>query len=340
MLKRAYIVCMNTIIYFYQKRGIKEPEIDVSTEDGTNVGVKPVQNAVTEEVSGRQEYALIRVGFDLAGESWFGQNIGQTVPEEMQSVLLSEEPDMPCRKGFLGALQRVRWERREMKRRVEVRLRLEQALAARDEQIRTTEKRMRLAADRILKRAGGDGQCRYVCEENLKKCAAWKVWLNFLPVGEFDGYRQEFWVRQLLPHAIHPQFVILGTCKGIEALIESCAHRMKSLKWILKEQEYTPALRDFVEDFCVEYGLAIALRTVSGRTAYRKLRLDCSEPANILDFTEEAGFSASQLAEGSVWLDMCSIEEKKRYIAGRSRGVRYFSLKEKWKRGCLNCYGS
>ena len=312
---------MNTIIYFYQKRDLREPEIDVRTKSGT------------ETDSGDQVYTLIRVGFNLTGESWFGQNIGQTVPEETQALLETEEPDVPCKRGILGALQRIRQERLEMKRRVEAQLRLEQALAAREAQLQNTEKQMRLVADRIVKRADKEGECHYVCEESLKKCLAWKVWVNNFPIKEFDGYLQDFWIGQLLPRAVHARFVILGTCGGIDALIESCAHRMKSLTWILKEQEYNPALQDFVERFCEEYGLANALQTVSGRTAYRKLRLVCPEPTNILDFTEETGIITSGVAEGSVWLDLRSSEEKYRRIAGRGTGIRYFSLKESWKRG-------
>ncbi len=328
---------MNTIIYFYQKRDLQEPEIDVSIKAGTRAGRKTepgsAMRADAEASLGNREYTLIRVGLNLTGEQWFGQNIGQTVPEETQALLETEQPEMPCKKGILGALQRIRQERREMKRRVEAQLRLEQALAAREEQLRATQKQMQLAAERILKRAGREGECLYACEESLKKCAAWQVWLSRFPIKEFDRYLQEFWIKQLLPYAVHPQFVILGACEGIDALIESCAHRMKSLKWILKEQEYTPALRDFVEMFCEEYGLAIALWTVPGRAAYRKQRLICLEPANILDFTEETGILISEVSEGSVWLDMRSSEEKYRRIAGRSTGIRYYSLKERWKRG-------
>ena len=308
---------MNTIIYFYQKRDLREPAIDVRTESGP----------------GKQEYILIRVGLNLAGEAWFGQNIGQNVPKEVQALLEMEEPEPLLKKGIFGALQRAGQKRREMKRRVEAQMRLEQALAAREERLKATEKQMQLTAGRILSRADKEEECRYVCEEGLKKCGAWRVWQSRFPIKEFDGYRQDFWIQQLLPHAVHPRFVILGACEGIEALIESCAHRMKSLRWILKEQEYTPELMDFVERFCEEFGLAIALQTVSGRTAYRKLRLVCPEPANILDFTEETGILTSGIAEGSVWLDMCSSEEKYRRVAGRGTGISYFSLKTRWKKG-------
>ena len=108
-----------------------------------------------------------------------------------------------------------------MKRRVEAQLRLEQALAAREAQLQNTEKQMRLVADRIVKRADKEGECHYVCEESLKKCLAWKVWVNNFPIKEFDGYLQDFWIGQLLPRAVHARFVILGTCGGRNITLHS-----------------------------------------------------------------------------------------------------------------------
>ncbi len=324
---------MNTIVYFYQNRELREPEIDVRTEHRVNMGIRDGLRTGSESGHKDREYTLIRVGFNLEGELWFGQCVGQTVPEETQAILETEEPDMPCKKGIFGLLQRIRQERREMRCRVERQLRLEQALAAREERLERIEKQMRRAAEGILKRAGTEGECSYVCEGTLMKCAAWQEWLSRFPVKEFDGYLQDAWIEQLLPLAVHPRFVVLGSCEGIRAVIEGCAHRMKAVRWILKEQDYTPELTDFVEEFCEEYGLAIALQTVPGRAVFRKLRLDCTEPVNILDFTEETAIPISGIAEGSVWLDMVSSEEKKRRIAWRGTGIRYFSLKEKWKRG-------
>lgn len=349
MPEYAYIFCMDTIIYFYLNRELGEPAVDVRTGagaghgngSGTGAGAgygngsgtgAGIESMPEPGMQGR-EYTLIRVGFNLSGELWFGQNAGQAVPEELQALLEAEEPEMPCKKGIFGWLRRIRRERAEMRRRVERQFGLEQALAAREERLGEIERQMRGTAERILKGTAGKDGCRYACEEGLKKCPAWQLWLKYFPVKEFDGYLQGFWVRQLLPHAAHPRLVLLGSCEGICALIESRAPRLKSVEWILKEQECTPEIMDFVEEFCEEYGLAIALRTVPGRTAYRRLRLDCPEPADILDFTEETGFLTSGVAKGSVWLDMASSEEKRHRIAGRDTGIRYFSLKEGWRRG-------
>lgn len=317
---------MDTIIYFYKKKDLQEPVIDVKIEN-------PKAGRKTETgIPEPQKYKLIRVGLWLEGENWFGQSAGQTVPKEDQALLETEDLEMPDKKGILGTLQRARWKRLEKRRREEAQRRLEQMLLAREAQLGKIEKQMRLAVERILKKADEEGLWGYVCETGLKNSAVWKEWLKCFPVKEFDGYMRAFWVKQLLPMAVHSRFVILGSCEDICELIESCAGRMKALKWILQEQECTQEIQDFVEDFYIEYGLAAALQTVSGHTAYRRIQLACGKPANILDFTGEPCVATSGIAKGSVWLDMQPSEEKRRRIAERNTGIRYFSLKERWSK--------
>ena len=45
----------------------------------------------------------------------------------------------------------------------------------------------------------------------------------------------------------------------------------------------------------------------------------------------------TEAAEGSIWLDMLSSEEKRYRIQGRRTGVEYVSLKEEWKRAKRRC---
>lgn len=326
-LSGAYIFCMDTIIYFYKKNGLSEPIIDTKMQNGAKARGKTGTDAPEP-----QKYLLIRVGLELEGEKWFGQSIGQTVPEEDQPLIDMEEPEMQDKGGILGAFRRAGWKRRQQRRRQETLDRLEQLLLVREAQLGEVEGQMRRTAERILKKAGEEGLWGYVCQERLKGSAVWREWLKYFPVREFDGYARAFWVKQLLPGAAYPRFVILGSCEDIFELIEDCADRMKNLRWVLREQECTREILDFVENFYVEYGLAAALQTVTGRTAYRKLRLDCCEPASILDFTGEPYINLSGIAEGSVWLDMRPSEEKRRRIAERNTGIRYFSLKECWNK--------
>lgn len=320
-------MCMDTIIYFYKKRGLREPVIEEKVQNEVKLRGKTGAGAPKP-----QEYLLVRVGLDLEGEKWFGQSAGQTMSEEDQALLDTDESEMPDKRGILGVLRRARWKRREQRRRREAQERQERLLLAREARLKEVESQMRRTAERILKRADEERLWGYVCQERLKGTAVWKEWLKRFPLREFDGYARAFWVRQLLPEAVHPRFVILGSCEDICELVEDCARRMKSLRWILREQECTREILDFAEDFYVEYGLAVAMQTVSGRSAYRKLRLACGEPASILDFTGEPAVNLEGVAEGSVWLDMKPSEEKRRRIAERGTGIRYFSLKENWGR--------
>lgn len=155
------------------------------------------------------------------------------------------------------------------------------------------------------------------------------LWKKYFQAGEFEDYTKQLWVEELLPEAVLPHFVILGTASCLYGLIEKYADRMKSLRWILPENDYSIEVQEFVEDFYTEYGLAVMLQiTPAGQ---RGIQAVCAEPSNILDFTQEACVHLAKAAKGSIWLDMLSVEEKKRRIAGRSTGISYVSLKEKWR---------
>ena len=155
------------------------------------------------------------------------------------------------------------------------------------------------------------------------------LWKRYFQVQEFGGYTRQLWVEELLPEAVLPHFVILGAAPCLPILIEKYAGGMKSLRWILPENDYSQEVQEFVEDFYIEYGLAIMLQiTPAGQ---RRLQAVCTEPSNVLDFTEEANMNLAKVAKGSIWLDMLSMEEKRRRIVDRSTGITYFSLKEKWK---------
>lgn len=163
------------------------------------------------------------------------------------------------------------------------------------------------------------------------------LWRECFQVAEFMGYGQLFWAKQLLPEKGPDHFVILGTAPCIYEMVEGLARRMKSLSWILLEEDYDGPCQDFVEDFYTEYGLAAAMRPVESKTALRRIRLEYVMPVNVIDFTGEARIAVTGLAEGSIWLDMMSVEEKRRRVEGQGRGIAYFSLKQKWRHAQKRC---
>ena len=168
------------------------------------------------------------------------------------------------------------------------------------------------------------------------------LWRKHFPLEEFQGYAQRFWVRQVFSQgaglpASPPHFVILGTAPGLPEVLEAHARRMKSLRWFLLEAEWGEELSAFVEDFYTEYGLAIELRLLEDGAALKRLRLFCGEPVIVVDFTGESYMAVPAVPEGSVWLDMFSVEEKRRRILARGKDITYFSMKEIWKNAQKRC---
>lgn len=159
-----------------------------------------------------------------------------------------------------------------------------------------------------------------------------KLWQQYWQIPEFDAYLQQRWVEPLLVNAVLHHFVVLGYADCVPGVILRCARRMKSLRWILQEQNYTEELQNFVDEFYVDYGLAVTLQPLEGGKAFARLLLVSKDPVCVLDFTGEPYISPGGIAKGSIWIDFQSSEEKARRVLERQEGISYFSLKETWKR--------
>lgn len=293
------------------------------------------------EPVGLKKYLLIRIGLDVTEETWFGTWLG--MPEvpgiggkpEKRSSEEGADPTQRKRKSW-WAKRLERKFRRAAQREAEA-LRRE-----REERLRRTEAAIGRLAGEVQELAGADSDLFCVYEDGIGKvlkgrtalAGLWQKWFEW---KTFDRYRDAFWVELLMDTAVWPQFVILGTADCVPEIIEAHASRMKSLRWIISEADCTEEVQAFAEDFYVESGLAIALQTLPEAREFRRMQLISALPANILDFTGEPHILASGLAEGSVWIDMCAQEEKKRRILGRGDGIVYVSLKEKWKSAQRRC---
>lgn len=404
---------MDTILYFYRKRGLERPEAE------------PV---------GLKAYLLIRIGMDVDEGQWFGRRLSPRprgegmegradMPEWTDQSAGDPKDSRPAeavgRHGLASALCRpwraVRQKRDLRKRQRELRagrLAWEQEearwLAAREGLIDEMAAMARGLAREVAEFAQDMDGCRCVYEDSLRKILTgprdgqagdrdWErpegflpenglqtgrggesrlpegpqtgrggeshppegsqtgregdtrmqeilpaLWRKYLPLEEFHGYTERFWTEQVFYQGVRlsaspPHFVILGTAPGLPEVLEAHARRMKSLRWFLLEAEWGEELSAFVEDFYTEYGLAIELRLLEDGAALKRLRLFCGEPVIVVDFTGESYMAVPAVPEGSVWLDMFSVEEKRRRILARGKDITYFSMKEIWKNAQKRC---
>ena len=298
---------METIIYIYKKRNLQKPEADVRQI---------------------KDYLLVRIGMDVGADRWFSHS-----PQPPDTVSTEIGPK-PVQKLTLWQRLKARRERREaarLQRSGQDRF-LREIDLVREEIQSFLSELGKLVDDRY--------DCRCVYGDPVRRCLMasldekhWlaTVWQEYWRIPEFDDYLRPEWVEPLLAHVGLHHFVVLGTAPCVPMVFSHCARRMKSLRWFLQEQDHTEEIQDFVEDFYEDCGLAIALQPLEGKRVYTRLLLETTEPVCILDFTGEPRIPMGGVAEGSIWIDFCSVEEKARRISERGESISYFSLKEIWK---------
>lgn len=269
----------------------------------------------------REDYLFVKAEINADRTQWCG-----TVLPDLPSPP-AEEPGKK-RRGRLRRRREARAARREYERR---QLEYNRAGAAIDAGML----RLAGAISEAVEQAGALGEISCVYEGELGFLSGEEGlagrWRRFWNVPEFRDYREFRWVKPLLQQAEGPYFILLGTASCVPRLLQDCARRMKSLGWYLSEEDCTEEIREFAEDFYEEYGLAVTLTPLTGEKAFRRLRLESKEPVCVLDFTEEEKVFGGGLAAGSLWLDFTSAEEKGRRLKRLSPGVRYDSMKQRWR---------
>lgn len=351
---------MDTILYFYKKKGLERPltepvglksylliRIGLDVEEGRWFGRKLEENLSGEDASAADG---VKAGGNAPAAG--GQHADDAAPRE-QGYGLRAGLRHPWR--VLGR----KWKECKTRRREQARRRAweqEEAakLAAREEAAGRVEEAMAGLAREVAELAGAMDGCSCVYEDSLRKALISGqgeaggeaqilpvLWRKNFPVEEFHGYAQRFWVEQMLSRVerleMPPHFIVLGTAPGLPEVMETHARRMKSLRWILPEADWNEDINIFVEDFYTEYGLAIELQLVEDMAALKRLRIFCRERVSILDFAGTAYMAVSAVPDGSVWLDMLSVEEKRRRILAKGKKIKYFSMKEIWKSAQKRC---
>lgn len=168
-----------------------------------------------------------------------------------------------------------------------------------------------------------------VCEDYLREKIDTACWRKYWAIPEFEDYHEYMWVRKLMQNTIPGHYMVLGYADCLPEILCENAAKMRSFKWFLQEKEHTQEVQDFIEDFYEEYGLAVEVRTV--KEEWVGVRPSSAVPVNVLDFTREEKLSAWDVADGSIWLDMDSMDGKNRRMEARNPKVSYFSLKKQWK---------
>lgn len=334
---------MDTIIYLYKKRGLAKPAIDSHQ---------------------MKDYLLVRVGMNVGENQWFTHSIspslavtavraltyGQSVSRADETISGQFSPGWLLQ--WLGEYRERRDRARALKQRKmffeeehalicgemesflsELDRFVDQRYECRCVYGEAVRKALMLPEDYAKEVTGASSRYGSRSEEDVVP-SHWlpQLWRQYWQIPEFDGYLQPQWVRPLLENARLNHFVILGLADCTPAVILYCARRMKSLRWILCEEDVTEELQDFVEEFYQEYGLAVTLQSLEGGKAFARLLLASRDPICVLDFTEESHVSPGGIAPGSIWIDLRSVEAKARRVLEREKGISYFSLKEIWKR--------
>lgn len=184
--------------------------------------------------------------------------------------------------------------------------------------------------------------CYSICDDSVEKwlrkenLTEW--WSRNWPVCEFTGYREWYLADELLREArkasLPAHFLVLGYEDCVPGLINTCVRQMKSLRFVLTGP--CEPLQDYLEELCEEYGLAANVQLLQQedrqKGPFYHYPVVCTCPSVILDFTGEDMLYTADTAKGSIWLDMDSMEKKRRRIEDRDTGIRYFSMKKKWKK--------
>lgn len=158
-----------------------------------------------------------------------------------------------------------------------------------------------------------------------------RLWQKHWDIPEFTDFFGIRWVEPLLSAARLPHFMILGNAPCVPEVILACADRMRSLRWVLRKEDVTQQIQDFLEDFYLDYGLAVILQPLEGSRGDPGYDYKSQAPVCVLDFSGGERFLTGAVCRGSIWLDMASQEKKERRFLGRDSGVTYHSLRTFWR---------
>jgi hypothetical protein len=159
-----------------------------------------------------------------------------------------------------------------------------------------------------------------------------RLWRSLWPYATFYGYREPQYADLLLRETHCAHYLILGYDADLFTLLQPYFCRMKSLRFVL---DYYPAdLDDQIDTLYEEFGLTASARVLPASDddhPYRNERIECPLPSIVLDYSNETIFRGLSIMEGSVWIDMDAMDDKRRRMEEYHEKLTYLSLKKLWR---------
>ena len=126
-------------------------------------------------------------------------------------------------------------------------------------------------------------------------------------------------------------FYVMGYEEFVPKVLAPYYKKMRTLTFFVSGK--VPwQLEAYLQELSREEGIAADLKVSEDRSGYRNLRPEISEGSVVLDLSGEEKIMSADTAKGGIWIDMDSLESKKRKILTNSAETAYFSMKEEWGR--------
>ena len=151
---------------------------------------------------------------------------------------------------------------------------------------------------------------------------AWKDMWDFPLYREYtQPHNLRLLLQQLSAGSWPGKWIVLGEATGISDWIEDLAKYMKSITFFA--QNPPGGWEQLQEYLQKEYGLLTEW--------YRSFHPISAEPAMVLDYCTREKVFVWDIRKGSIWIDMNSMESRRRDVQERDTGILYCSLKRFWK---------
>lgn len=169
--------------------------------------------------------------------------------------------------------------------------------------------------------------------ESVEYASLWRrLW--HLPV--YDAFHEkenaEYMLDKVPADRFPKELWILGYGPDMKDVILGLSAKIRTLTiWV---EFVTRSLEALTQDLEEELGLVSQIKLIPPEGMKRE-RFSYHHPVLVLDYSGKENISALGLDNGSIWLDMDSVESKRHGMEDRKIGIQYISMKKIWKEEML-----